>query len=191
MTSLYLAQDKAADAFLRRDPLGLIIALVLDQQIPLERAFSAPAQLADRLGVTALDAAQLAETEPEKLATVFSQRPALHRFPGAMAGRTQAMCRIIVEQYDNDAAKVWTSAESGAELLKRIQALPGFGKQKAKIFLALLGKQFGVTAPGWEQAAGEFGAPGSYLSVADIVDEDSLNKVREHKKAMKASAKAS
>src|SRR4051794_26036778 len=163
--------------------------MVLDQQIPLEWAFKGPLNLTKRLGRD-LDAADLAARDPEQLAAAFATPPALHRFPGSMAGRVQELCRVIVEQYDGDAANVWRDAKTGAELLKRIEALPGFGKQKAKIFLALLGKQLGVTPKGWREAAGEFGAARSYKSVADITDGKSLDKVRAFKKQMKAEAKA-
>ena len=187
--SLCLAQDPQADAVLTDSPLALLIGMVLDQQIPLEWAFKGPLHLTQRLGRD-LDAADLAERDPEALAKVFATPPALHRFPGSMAGRVQEMCRVIVADYDGDAANVWAGVTDAKELLKRIEGLPGFGKQKAKIFLALLGKQLGVRPNGWREAAGEFGAAGSYKSVADITDGKSLLKVREFKKAMKAEAKA-
>src|SRR4051812_40817395 len=163
--------------------------MVLDQQIPLEWAFKGPMHLTQRLGRD-LDAADLAARDPEELAKVFATPPALHRFPGSMAGRVQELCRVVAEKYDGDAANVWQGAKNGAELLKRIEALPGFGKQKAKIFVALLGKQRGVTPKGWRDAAGEFGAAKTYKSVADIKDGPSLEKVRAFKKQMKAEAKA-
>jgi uncharacterized HhH-GPD family protein len=186
---LCLAQDPAADALLSDSPLALLIGMVLDQQIPLEWAFKGPKNLADRLGRD-LDAADLAARDPEELAKVFATPPALHRFPGSMAGRVQQLCQAIVDEYGGDPAAIWTGAASGAELLKRIEALPGFGKQKAKIFLALLGKQLEVRPKGWREAAGDFGAAGSYKSVADITDSKSLGKVRDFKKQMKAQAKA-
>jgi len=188
-TRLCLAQDSAADALLTSSPLALLIGMVLDQQIPLEWAFKGPLNLADRLGRD-LDAADLAARDPGALAAVFATPPALHRFPGSMAGRVQQLCQTIVDEYDGDPAAIWADATTGAELLRRIEALPGFGKQKAKIFLALLGKQLGVRPKGWREAAGEFGEAKSYRSVADITDAASLAKVRDYKKSMKAQAKA-
>jgi uncharacterized HhH-GPD family protein len=186
---LCLAQDPDADALLTRDPLALLIGMVLDQQIPLEWAFKGPLHLTQRLDRD-LDATDIARLDPEAFAKAFATPPALHRFPGSMAGRVQEMCRVIVEEYDGEPAGIWTGVSSGAELLKRIEALPGFGKQKAKIFLALLGKQMGVRPKGWREAAGEFGEDGSRKSVADITNEKTLGQVREYKKAMKAEKKA-
>ena len=185
--SLSLSQNAEADALLDDDPLALLIGMVLDQQVPMERAFSAPYDLAQRLGHTP-DAQELASFDPEALAAVFAQRPALHRFPKAMAGRVQDVCRALVETYDGDVAGLWRDAPDGRELLRRLSALPGFGKQKSQIFLALLGKQRGVTPPGWREAAGGYGEEGVYRSVADITDDQSLAKVREYKRAMKAGA---
>jgi uncharacterized HhH-GPD family protein len=187
--TLCLAQDPDADKLLTDSPLALLIGMVLDQQIPLEWAFTGPLTLTRRLGRD-LDAADLANRDPDELAKIFATPPALHRFPGSMAGRVQELCRLIVEEYDGDAARIWTEAADGKDLLKRVQALPGFGVQKAKIFVALLGKQFGVKAKGWREAAGDFGEEGSYKSVADIRDKASLDKVRAFKKQMKAEAKA-
>jgi len=184
-----LPVDDEANELLSRNALALLIAMLLDQQVPLERAFSAPRDLVRRLGHEPT-ADELASFDPEALAAVFSERPALHRFPKAMAARTQELARLIVRDYDGDAASLWTTASSGAELLKRVSALPGFGEAKAKIFVALLGKQLGIQPPGWREAAGSFGAEGSYVSVADIVDDESLGKVRSHKQAIKAAAKA-
>jgi uncharacterized HhH-GPD family protein len=178
-----------ANELLTRDPLALLIGMLLDQQVPLERAFSAPLDLARRLGHEP-SAAELADFNPVALAAVFSERPALHRYPKAMAARVQDLARLIVDRYDGDAASVWRSAGSGAELLKRVAALPGFGAQKAEIFVALLGKQLGVRPPGWREAAGTFGAEGSHLSVADISDAESLARVRSYKQEKKAAAKA-
>jgi uncharacterized HhH-GPD family protein len=184
-----LPVDDEANDLLTRSALALLIAMLLDQQVPLERAFSAPRDLVRRLGHEPT-APELAGYDQEKLAAVFGERPALHRFPKAMAARTQDLARLIVSEYGGDAAAVWSTAASGAELLTRICALPGFGAQKARIFLALLGKQLGVQPPGWREAAGPFGVAGSYLSVADITDAESLGKVRSHKQAMTAAAKA-
>jgi uncharacterized HhH-GPD family protein len=186
---LVLSQQPEADALLDRDPLALLIGMVLDQQFPLERAFFAPYGLVQRLGHE-LDVRELAEHDPEALAAIFAKTPVLHRFPRAMAKRVQELCRLLVDRYDGDAAAVWRDAATGAEALRRVAELPGFGKYKAQIFVALLGKQYGVRPPGWVQAAGPFGAPGSYLSVADIVDGESLRRVREYKQQLKAAAKA-
>jgi len=155
----------------------------------LERAFSAPYDLVQRLGHEP-SAPELADYDPEALGAIFATPPALHRFPGSMAQRVQAVCRILCDEYDGDAAAVWSGAATGAELVKRLKALPGFGEQKAQIFTALLGKQVGVQPQGWRDAAGGYGAERSYRSVADIVDDVSLAKVREYKKAMKAAAGA-
>jgi uncharacterized HhH-GPD family protein len=187
--NLHLAQNPAADALLSTDPLALLIGMVLDQQIPLEWAFTGPLTLTERLG-RGLDAADLAGRDPAALASIFATPPALHRFPGSMAGRVQQLCRAIVTDYEGKPERIWANVADGAELRKRIHALPGFGAHKAKIFVALLGKQYGVQPPGWREAAGEFGADGSLLSIADITDVDTLIQVREHKKEMKARAKA-
>ncbi|MGH9054707.1 MAG: HhH-GPD-type base excision DNA repair protein [Acidimicrobiales bacterium] len=189
MPVLPLSQASEADQRLSRDPLALLIGMVLDQQVPLERAFSAPRDLKDRLGGK-LDAGKIAATDPEALAAVFSQRPALHRFPAANARRVQELCRIVVDDYGGQAADIWRKARDGADLFRRVRALPGFGEQKARIFVGLLGKQLGVQPVGWREAAGTFGQPGTYFSVADIVDADSLGRVRAHKQQMKAVAKA-
>ena len=187
--TLCLAQNPEADQLLTDSPLALLIGMVLDQQIPLEWAFTGPLTLRQRLGRD-LDAADLAARDPDALAKVFATPPALHRFPGSMAGRVQEMCRVVADDYGNDAANVWAGVKDAGELLKRIEGLPGFGKMKAKIFLALLGKQLGVRPKGWREAAGEFGEERSHKSVADITDGKSLEKVRAYKKEMKAAAKA-
>jgi len=181
--------EPAANDLLTRDPLALLIGMLLDQQVPLERAFSAPLDLVRRLGHEPT-ASELAGFDPDALAAIFSERPALHRYPKAMAARVQDLARLLVADYGGDAASVWTTAASGQELLKRVSALPGFGTQKAKIFVAMLGKQFGAQPPGWREASEPFGVAGSYLSVADIVDEDSLVRVRAYKQSLKAAAKS-
>jgi uncharacterized HhH-GPD family protein len=188
-TAIHLAGDKEADALLSKEPLALLIGMVLDQQIPLERAFWAPAELARRLGKP-LNAGEIAAMDPEKFADVFKERPALHRFPGAMAGRVQEVCRIVAEDYGGKASGLWTKLPDGDALVARLTSLPGFGKQKARIFAALLGKQLGVQPEGWRTATTPFGEDGSYLSVADITGPESLAKVRAHKQAMKAKARA-
>nr|WP_308301660.1 HhH-GPD-type base excision DNA repair protein [Frankia umida] len=161
-----------------------------DQQFPLERAFAAPYVLTQRLG-RPLDVEELASFDPEALGAIFATPSALHRFPGSMAKRVQALCQVLVEKYDRDLTKVWSTAADGKELLKRIGALPGFGVQKAKIFVALLGKQLDVTPPGWRGVTAPYGDEDSVRSVADITGPDSLLKVRDYKKQMKAAAKAS
>jgi len=188
-TSLYLAGEREADQLLSADPLALLIGMVLDQQIPLERAFSSPRDLRKRLGGE-LDAGAIAAMDPDQLASVFSERPALHRFPAANSRRAQQLCQIVVSDYGGDAARIWTTARSGSELLARVRALPGFGEQKARIFVALLGKQLGVRPLGWQEACRPFGDPGTHFSVADITGPESLAQVRAYKARLKALAKA-
>jgi uncharacterized HhH-GPD family protein len=186
--SLLFTGDPPADELLASDPLALLIGMLLDQQVPMEKAFRGPYDLKERMGGR-LDAAEIASTDAEELAALFKGPPALHRYPGSMAGRTQEMCRALIERYDGDAASVWTSAASGKELFANLKSLPGFGEQKARIFTALLAKRLGVTPPGWEEVAGPYAQVGHY-SVADIDGPESLALVRAHKKAMKAAAKA-
>jgi uncharacterized HhH-GPD family protein len=188
VAKLQLVGDPAADALLDDNPMALLIGMLLDQQIPLEVAFAGPKKIADRIG--GIDARVIADYDPEKFAAMCAERPAVHRFPGSMAKRIQALAQQIVDQYNGDAAALWTEGDpNGAEVLRRLKGLPGFGEQKARIFLALLGKQYGVTPKGWRAAAGEYGKAGTHLSVADIVDPGSLAKVRSYKKMMKASKK--
>ena len=187
-SSLPLTGDPAADELLGRDPLALLIGILLDQQVPMERAFRSPYDLKERLGGR-LDAAEIAGYDPDELVRIFQGPPALHRFPGSMAARTQAMCQVLVDSYGGQAEPVWASAATGQELLANLRTLPGFGEQKGRIFLALLAKRFDVTPPGWEEAAGPYAAIG-HFSVADIDSAEALTRVREHKKAMKAAAKA-
>ncbi len=189
--TLHLAQDPDADALLSRDPFALLVGMLLDQQIPMEWAFTGPSTIAQRLGVDRLDAAAVAEADPDAFAALLSQTPAVHRFPGSMAARIQKLARAVADDYDNDAARVWSTAETGRELRRRLQALPGFGEQKAKIFVALLGKQLGVRPDGWREAAGPYGEEGSRRSVADVTGRESLAEVRAAKKAAKAAAKQS
>ena len=187
---LWLAQDPEADQLLDDSPFALLVGMVLDQQIPLEVAFRGPKKIADRMG--GFDVAQIADYDPDKFAALCSEKPAIHRFPGSMAKRIQAVAQIIMDRCDGDAAALWVAGDpDGNELLRRLKGLPGFGEQKAKIFLALLGKQYGVTPKGWQAAAGEFGKPGTHVSVADIVDAKSLGQVRSYKQQLKAAAKAS
>lgn len=179
--------EAAANELLSRDPLALLIGMLLDQQMPLEKAFSGPYDLARRLGHEPT-AQELADYDPAALTAVFRERPALHRYPRAMAARTQELARLITSRYGGDAAQLWQGAASGAELVRRIAGLPGFGPAKAQIFAALLGKQFGVRPPGWREATGQFGQEGSRLSVADITDSESLAQVRAYKQQLKAAA---
>jgi uncharacterized HhH-GPD family protein len=184
-TELHLAQDPDADALLSKDALALLVGMALDQQFAMERAFRGPYLMRQRLG--SFDAATIAD-HPD-LKSVFATPPVVHRFPGSMAGRVQDLCRYLVEQYDGDAAALWTTARTGEELLSRLEELPGFGKQKAQIFLALLGKQLGVRPKGWREAAGAYGEDGSHRSIADVRSPESLLKVREYKQARKAAAR--
>jgi uncharacterized HhH-GPD family protein len=187
--TLNLPVSAEANELLTRNPMALLIGMLLDQQVPLEKAFSSPLELVSRLGHEPT-AAELAEFDPDELAAVFSQRPALHRFPRAMAARTQDLARLIIEEYDGDPESVWTDARSGQELVNRLVKLPGFGGAKAQIFAALLGKQLGVRPEGWREAAGHFAQDGSHVSVADIVDAESLAAVRAYKKDLKAARAA-
>lgn len=186
--SLHITDDAAADQLLTENPLALLIGMLLDQQIAMETAFSGPLKIRERTG--SVEAAAIAGYDPEGFVEVFRQTPAVHRFPGSMAGRVQTLCQTIVDEWGGDAAGIWTSGDpDGPTVLKRLKALPGFGEQKARIFLALLGKQYGFTGAGWREAAGAYGEEGSFRSVADIVSPESLTKVREHKRAAKAAAK--
>lgn len=188
--TLHLAQDPEADALLGRSPLAALVGMLLDQQVPMEWAFKGPRTIADRLGADDLDAHDIAAQDPEAFAALLSDKPAVHRYPGSMAKRIQQLCQYLVEHYDGNAELVWKGVTDGPELLRRLEQLPGFGKQKAQIFLALLGKQLGVRPQGWREAAGPYGEPKSYRSVADITGPESLTKVRAHKQEMKAAAKA-
>ena len=167
-----------------------IVAVIRAELPPYDSAFAGPYVLAQRIGVTTLDAAALAEHDPETLTAAFAKTPVVHRYPKAMAARTQDLCRILVAKYDGSAAALWETATSGKDLLARVAALPGFGKQKAQIFVALLGKQLGVRPEGWREAAGGYGEDGVFKSVADVTGQEALDKVRAYKKEMKAAAKA-
>ena len=189
MAKLQLVQDPVADELLESNPFALLVGMMLDQQIPMEVAFAGPQKLAERMG--GVDAREIAEYDPDAFVKLFSEKPAVHRFPGSMAKRLQTLAQAIVDEYDGDVVALWTAGDpDGAEVLRRLKALPGFGEQKAKIFLALLGKQYGVTPEGWRSAAGDYGKDGAHMSVADVVDQGSLEKVRSYKKAAKAAAKA-
>ncbi|MGC4958636.1 HhH-GPD-type base excision DNA repair protein [Actinomadura citrea] len=189
-TKVHLAQRPEADELLGRSPLAALVGMLLDQQVPMEWAFSGPYTIAQRLGSDDLDAHEIAAHDPERFAALLAEKPAVHRYPGSMAKRVQQLCRYLVDHYDGDAERLWKGVDSGKELYKRLNALPGFGKQKAQIFLALLGKQYGIRPDGWREAAGDYGAEGSHRSVADITGPDSLARVRAYKQEMKAAAKA-
>ena len=189
MPDLTLAQDADADAVLSSNPLALLIGMLLDQQFPMERAFASPALLTERLGGP-LTAAGIAEYDTEALVAAFTGPPALHRYPRSMAERVQAMCRTIVADWGGEVERLWTDAADGRTVLANLQSMPGFGKQKAQIFTALLGKQCGVRPEGWREAAGSYGDDGSRRSIADVVDPVTLGEVREFKQAQKKAAKA-
>lgn len=188
MATLTIAQDPAADKVLSEDPFALLTGMLLDQQFPMERAFAGPAKVLERFGT--LDPAALAAAEPEAFADLCSTPPAVHRYGRSMAGRIQALATVVRDDYAGDASRIWTDVTSGAELFARVKNLPGFGEQKAKIFVALLAKQLGVRPDGWDKAAGAYSEEGSFRSVADVVDAESLQKVRDFKKSAKAAAKA-
>ncbi|WP_240140008.1 HhH-GPD-type base excision DNA repair protein [Streptomyces sp. MUM 178J] len=188
-TSIHLSQQPEADELLSRSPLAALVGMLLDQQIPMEWAFTGPYTIARRLGADDLDAGQIAAYDPDAFAELLKEKPAVHRYPGSMAKRVQQLCRYVVDEYDGDARAIWQDAADGTELLARLKALPGFGDQKARIFLALLGKQYGVRPEGWREAAGAYGELGAYRSAADITGPESLAKVRAHKQEMKRAAK--
>jgi uncharacterized HhH-GPD family protein len=185
--AIQITGDAAADKVLTDDPFALLLGMLLDQQYPMEHAFRGPAKLLDRLGT--LDPAKIAAADPEEFAALCAVTPAVHRFPGSMATRIQAVAADVVDIYGGDASRIWSEATDGADLVKRMMALSGFGKQKAQIFTALVAKQLGVRPAGWEQAVGDYSLDG-YRSVADVVDPASLLKVREYKKERKAAAKS-
>ena len=185
---LHLTGDETADTLLSDDPFALLLGMLLDQQIAMETAFAGPAKILDRIGT--LDPTTIAGYDPEAFVEVFRQTPAVHRYPGSMAARVQTLAGVVAEDWAGDASSIWTAdAPDGPEVLRRLKGLPGFGEQKAKIFLALLGKRLGVDAPGWREVSAPYGEAGSHKSVADIVDPESLAKVRESKRAAKVAAK--
>jgi uncharacterized HhH-GPD family protein len=166
----------------------LLVGMLLDQQFPMERAFAGPYVIARRLEMDRLDPTVVAGADPESFAALMAGPPAVHRYHRNMAGRVQALAAYVERTHGGDAAAIWRDAADGRELFARLRALPGFGDQKARIFVALLGKQFGVRPPGWEEAAGDYATPGR-RSVADVVDETTLQEVREYKRTMKARAR--
>ncbi|WP_447645699.1 HhH-GPD-type base excision DNA repair protein [Nocardioides zeae] len=184
--AIQITGDVEADKVLDADPFALLVGMMLDQQYPMEHAFRGPAKVLDRFGT--LEPARIAAADPEEFAALCATPPAIHRFPGSMAARLQELARIVEDEHGGDAARIWTGATSGKDLLERVMALPGFGKQKAQIFVALLAKQRDVRPEGWEAAVGDYALDG-HRSVADVVDADSLQKVRDYKKMKKAAAK--
>jgi uncharacterized HhH-GPD family protein len=186
---LWLIGDSEADQLLATDDNALLIGMILDQQVPMEKAFSGPLVIAQRMGGT-LDVAAIAASDEEEFVALCSRPPAIHRFPASMARRVRQCCQVLVEQYGGQAANVWRDQPTGAAVKAALASLPGFGADKAAIFTAVLGKRRGVTPPGWREAAGYYGEPETFRSVADIVDEDSLRRVRETKQQVKAAARA-
>ena len=184
--SLNITGDPGADALLEQSPFALLAGMLLDQQFPMEHAFAGPAKIRDRLG--SFDPATVAAADQQEFAALCARPPAVHRYPGSMAARLQALAGHVLSEYDGEAAAVWSTAPSAAELFRRLRALPGFGETKARIFVALLAKQIGVRPPGWREVAGDYGEEG-YRSVADVVDAASLAQVREHKRQMKAASR--
>jgi uncharacterized HhH-GPD family protein len=185
---IWLTGDPAADQLLTEDDNALLIGMVLDQQVPMEKAFSGPLVIAQRTGGK-LDVAAIAAMPEEEFVALCSRPPAIHRFPAAMAKRVRQLCQVLTEEYDGEAGNIWRDAKSGDEVNKALRSLPGFGEDKAAIFTAVLGKRRGITPPGWREAAGGYGEEGSYRSVGDIVDGESLARVRETKRAVKAAKK--
>ena len=189
MSGFYLTGDAGADDLLAKDPNAVLIGMVLDQQVTMEKAFTGPAVIAERMGGT-FDVAAIAAADPEQFAAMCAKPPAVHRFPGSMAGRIQGVCQVLVRDWDGDVGNLYASAKTGQELKTQIAKLPGFGAQKAAIFVAMLGKRRGITPDGWRSAAAPFGEDGSFISVADIVDPESLQQVRAAKWAAKQAAKS-
>lgn len=188
MPTFWLTGDPAADELLATDDNALLIGMVLDQQVPMEKAFTGPAVLADRMGGR-FDVAAIAAMAEDEFVAICAAKPAIHRFPGSMGKRVHQVCQVLVADFDGDARRVWQDATTGAEVKRALAALPGFGEQKAAIFTAVLAKRRGVRPDGWAEAAGAYGEDGSFRSVADVVDEESLTKVRATKRAAKAAAK--
>ncbi len=184
--AIQICQDPAADALLSESDFALLVGMMLDQQYPMEHAFRGPAKLKERMGAFSVE--EVAQADPERFAEWAATTPAIHRFPGSMAARMQEIARVVLDDYDGDTARIWTEASDAKDLMKRLTALPGFGKQKARIFIALLAKQCGHRLDGWEDVAGDYALEG-HRSVADVVDAESLQKVRDFKKAAKAAAR--
>jgi uncharacterized HhH-GPD family protein len=188
VTQLRITQDETADRVLSEDPFALLCGMLLDQQFPMERAFAGPARVLERFGT--LRPGAIAGADPEEFTALCATPPAVHRYPTSMASRIQALAAHITAEYDGQTARLWETADTGAELAKRLLALPGFGRQKTQIFVALLGKRLEVTPDGWEKAAGDYAEAGVFRSVADVVDAESLDKVSETKRRTKEQNKA-
>jgi uncharacterized HhH-GPD family protein len=193
MTALWLTGDADADRLLTDDPFALLVGMLLDQQYPMDHAVQGPRKIRERLG--AFDAHVIAGMAPDEFVALATTPPAIHRYGRSMAGRVQALARVVVDDYGGDVTRIWTrpgatgEPPTGADVVARLHALPGFGEQKARIFLALLGKQRGVQPTGWREAAGHYGDEGSFRSIADVTSPETLGKVREFKRAAKAAAR--
>ncbi|GEP32828.1 (Fe-S)-cluster assembly protein [Nocardioides szechwanensis] len=185
--TLHITGDPAADQVLDESPFALLVGMMLDQQYPMEHAFRGPAKVLERFG--SVDPEAIAAADPEEFAALCATPPAVHRFPGSMATRMQELAALVCGQYFGETERLWTEAEDAQDLMKRLLDLPGFGKQKSRIFIALLAKRLDVRPAGWEEVVGDYALDG-YRSVADVVDPESLQKVRDHKKQQKAAAKA-
>lgn len=181
--TLFITGDERADALLNADGTALLVGMLLDQQVPMEWAFTGPYTLQQRLGH--LDPRRIAALDEEVFVTVCCDKPAIHRFPASMGRRVHALCAALEERFDGRGDAVWADVAEGAELYARLRSLPGFGDEKARIFVALLAKRFGVRPDGWESAAGVF-ADHEPRTVADIDSPESLARVREWKRAAKA-----
>lgn len=187
--TLHLVGDPEADRILAEHPFALLTGMLLDQQIPMEVAFDGPRKIVERLG--SIDPATIAGTDPEEFIAICATPPAVHRFPRSMGQRVHDLATAVVQDHDGDTEAIWSQGDpDGKEVLKRLKALPGFGDQKARIFLALLGKQRGLQAQGWREAAGDYGKDGVHMSIADVTSTESLQQVRAYKKEKKAAAKA-
>ena len=180
--------DPDADRLLVTEPLALLLGMLLDQQVPMEWAFKGPATLKERLGGT-LDATVIASMDRDEFVSICAAKPAIHRFPGSMGKRIWDVCVMLVDEYDGDAEAIWRGVDDGRLVSARLRELPGYGEEKTKIFMAILGKRMGVTPAGWEKVAAPF-SDAQPRSVADVADEASLLRVREWKKAMKAAKKS-
>lgn len=183
--TLWLTDDTDANDLLSRSSLAVLVGALLDQQVPMEWAFAGPHTIAQRMGTDDLDAHAIAETDPDEFEALFSNKPAVHRYPAAMAKRVQKLCAYLVDHYDGDADAIWSGVDSAADLFRRLVELPGFGKQKSQVFVALLGKQLGVRPDGWRKAAGDYGDDAVFRSIADVTGPEALEKVRESKKTAK------
>jgi uncharacterized HhH-GPD family protein len=179
---LFFTGDAAADRLLVSEPLALLVGFALDQQVSVQKAFSGPLELQRRIGT--LDAARIAALDPAELDEVFRRKPALHRFPGAMAGRVQALCAAIAADYGNQASRVWTEASDGKDLERRLLGLPGIGPMKAKSLIAIVGLRLGVRPPGWDDVAP------TYPTLGGVDSAEALTTYQEANRAHKATLRA-